>query len=107
MKAHGEELSLHPSSLSFMLSGVDHYYAEKQRVVIVGGNAEERKTYLQYFNTHWHPNLTLMANTGDVDEFTKKLPQIDGKTTIYLCQGVTCKPPVTSLAELKKILSNK
>ncbi|MFT5905260.1 MAG: hypothetical protein ACI9E1_000855, partial [Cryomorphaceae bacterium] len=97
MKAHGEELSLHPSSLSYMLSGIDHYYAEKQRVVIVGDNAEERKTYLQYFNTHWHPNITLMSNAGDVDKFTKNLPQVDGETTIYLCEGVTCKPPVTSL----------
>jgi uncharacterized protein YyaL (SSP411 family) len=106
MKAHGEELSLHPSSLSYMLIGIDHYYAEKQRVVIAGGNAEDQNTYLQYFNTQWHPNLTLMSNIGDVDDFTKNLPQVDGKTTIYLCEGVTCKPPVTSLEGLKKIMES-
>lgn len=106
MKAHGKELSLHPSSLSYMLSGIDHYYADKQRVVIAGGNAEELNTYLQYFNTQWHPNLTLMSNAGAVDKFTKNLPQVDGETTIYLCEGVTCKPPVTSLEDLKKIMES-
>ena len=62
--------------------------------------------YIQYLHRNWHPNLTIMENRGGVDDFTRKLSKIGGKATVYLCEGVTCKPPVQSLEELKKIISN-
>ena len=107
MKAHGAELSQRPEALSYMLHGIDQYYGEKQRIVIVGNNEAEREAYLDFLYTNWLPNLTVMENDGEVDKFTKNLSEIDGKTTIYLCEGATCKPPITDLDELKKVISNK
>lgn len=107
MRAHGVELSQYPSSLSYMMRGVDHYYADKKRLVIVGEDEEDKNVFLHYINAQWLPHLTLMGNAGDVDVFTKALPKMESKTTIYLCQGATCKPPVTSLDTLKKLIFNK
>jgi uncharacterized protein YyaL (SSP411 family) len=44
-------------------------------------------------------NLQLLAS-----ELLSGKKAIDGRPTAYVCQDFTCSPPVTSPAELKKLL---
>jgi uncharacterized protein YyaL (SSP411 family) len=58
--------------------------------------------------TRFRPNVVLaVAAPGDADDSIPLLrdrPQIDGKTTAYVCQRFACKLPVTERAQLEQQL---
>ena len=104
-KAHGQDLSHYPTSLTFMLVGLDYHYGKKQRLVLVSGE-DGLKEFIGSVNQTWMPNLTVLGSSGKVDDFTKSLKAIDGKITAYFCEGEACKAPVNDIEEFKKLLKD-
>eukprot|EP00112_Aurelia_sp_Birch-Aquarium-sp1_P004117 Seg14677.1 transcript_id=Seg14677.1/GoldUCD/mRNA.D3Y31 product="Spermatogenesis-associated protein 20" protein_id=Seg14677.1/GoldUCD/D3Y31 len=103
LKAHGEDLSHYPTSLTFMLIGVVDHYAEKQRIVIVQGE-DKIDAFIHAVHQQWLPNLTVLGNKGNVDAFPKTLKAIDGKATAYFCEGEACQAPINDVKILEKML---
>jgi len=107
LKAYANELLQYPSSLTQMLSGLDFYYAPKQRVVIATKSPDDAKSLLKAVASIWLPNLTVIGNHGPVDKFNLTLSPVDGKPAAYFCQGKSCKLPVTTPEDLQKLLEGK
>jgi hypothetical protein len=49
--------------------------------------------------------LATETETKDHPELVESRPAQDGQTTVYVCQGFTCKQPVTSTEALERVLA--
>jgi len=104
MKSYGNDLSKYPTSLTYMLSGLDYYHSRKQRLVIVADAQEGVIKSRNSLSNLWLPNITYMSNQGKVDPFNLTLKPLGNKSTYYYCEGKTCKPPINSAKELIDLL---
>lgn len=76
---------------------------EMYQVAIVGDNFEEKRKEL---DKTFYPNAILMGGNNEGNGIVPLLKNknIDGQTTIYVCQNKLCKLPVTTVEEAKKLL---
>ena len=100
-KAHGEHLVRAPTSLTSMLQALDLYHSRMQRLVLAVGSNGDAGFHAEIADGY-RPNLTTMGNVGLVDDFEKGLKTQGEKTTAYLCEGESCKAPVTDAKSLWK-----
>ena len=71
-------------------------------VAILGDDFEVRR---KEFNKHYLPNVFLSGGKNEGRLFLLEGKEIEGQTTIYVCQDKACKLPVTDVEEaLKQIV---
>ena len=63
---------------------------------------------IQTLRSEYRPNVVVAASSSSKKENTPALlhdrNMIDGKATVYVCEGFVCKMPVTAIADLIKQL---
>ena len=108
--------SLHhyPSALPQMLVALDFSLTNPKQVIIAGkADATDTRELLEETRRHYLPNtVVLLADGGEGQKFLagkleemKEMKPIDGKAAAYVCENFTCKAPVTSAEELRKLLA--
>ncbi len=82
-------------------------------MVIAGKpDAPETRDLVGETRRHYLPNtLVLLADGGEGQKYLagkleemKAMQPIDGRAAAYVCENFTCKAPVTSVEELRKLL---
>lgn len=96
----------YPTSFGRWLSAADFYLNQTKQIAILGDvNEKEARLILQEINEAYHPNTIVAASNTPVDINSPTLlldrPLINGKTTVYVCEGFVCKQPVTTFSEFK------
>ncbi|MFM8269538.1 MAG: hypothetical protein ACKN9V_05050, partial [Pseudomonadota bacterium] len=66
----------------------------KELVLVPGKDEDSEKEFLAFIRGNFYPNVVTHLKTDPKNE----LP------TAYICEQQSCKPPITSLSELKKAL---
>ena len=108
--AFSGELQRNFFPLSSLLNGQELLQAGQQ-MVIIGASGDPGTTALTDVLRHLSlPNRVLTTLSPDA-ELPPGHPAagkraVDGKATAYLCQGMTCSPPVTDPAALEAALSS-
>ncbi len=108
--AFSGELQRNFFPLSSLLNGQELLQAGQQ-MVIIGASGDPGTTALTDVLRHLSlPNRVLTTLSPDAElppghPAAGKLA-VDGKATAYLCQGMTCSPPVTDPAALEAALSS-
>ena len=96
-----------------MLVAIDFSLNKPRQIVIAGkSDAPETKALLAEVHRHFLPNKTLLlADRGDgqkylgeKNEALRAMSMVNGKPAAYVCENFTCKAPVTSPDELRKLL---
>ena len=97
-----------------MLVALD-FSLTKPRQIIIAGNPTRRipANCLRKRADIILPNtIVLLADGGEGQKFLaakleemKEMRPIDGKAAAYVCENFTCKAPVTSTEELRKLLT--
>ena len=80
--------------------------------MIVGDkDADDTTSLLRCVHSHFLPNKVIIVLDGEGDSLIReKHPQfstfekIEGKATAFVCENYTCQLPVTSVAELERLL---
>ena len=82
---------------------------------MIAGNpdAPETRDLLEETRRHYLPNtIVLLADGGEGQKYLagkleemKAMGPIYGKPAAYVCENFACKAPVTSVEELRKLLS--
>jgi len=110
MQAVGEIITKAPEGFLQLLLALDYFTDESKQLVIAVPSSsqehlEERNRWLQEIAKIYCPNkVVASAVMGNPED--QKVGLLQGKTcigdrvTAYLCQGHTCKAPVTSVEEL-------
>jgi uncharacterized protein YyaL (SSP411 family) len=81
-----------PASYLFALCALDFLHGPSLEITLNGGTVEERETILRRVAQRFLPNLVL-RNGG-----------ASGALEINVCAGRSCRPPLTDLAGLEKLL---
>jgi uncharacterized protein YyaL (SSP411 family) len=106
-------LNHYPSAMPQMLVALDLSLAKPRQIVIAGKpGATDTRDLLEEVRKHYLPQtIVLLADAGPGQKYlAEKLPELEtmrpigGKTAAYVCENFTCKAPVTSVEELRKLL---
>ncbi len=112
--AFSAALNHYPSAMPQMLVALDFSLTKAKQIVIAGKpDAPETRDLLAETRRHYLPNtIVLLADGGEGQKYLagkleemKAMEPIDGKPAAYVCENFTCKAPVTSVEELRKLLS--
>jgi uncharacterized protein YyaL (SSP411 family) len=110
LRSYYDAMVSQPFGFAHMLCALDQYLHPAKEIVIVGERSDARTTDLiKEIHSLYLPNkAVLIFAPGESLEKVSPLmvgkQQIDGRPTAYVCQNFTCSAPVTSWAELKRLL---
>ena len=110
LRSYYDAMVSQPFGFAHMLCALDQYLHPAQEIVIVGERSDARTTDLiKEIHSLYLPNKAVQVFApGESLEKVSPLmvgkQQIDGRPTAYVCQNFTCSAPVTSWAELKRLL---
>ena len=83
----------------------------KPRQAVIAGDPQEQATRLLVHSIlrDFHPNLVLYARdanalSGDAAQALAAMGPIQGRPTLYLCENFTCRAPVTSPEDARRLL---
>jgi uncharacterized protein YyaL (SSP411 family) len=112
--AFAGSLNHFPSAMPQMLVGLAYSLTKPKQIIIAGRpGAPETRDLLDEVHRHYLPNtIVLLADGGKAQKYLatkleeiKAMQPVDGKAAAYVCENFTCKAPVTSVEELRKLLS--
>ena len=106
-----------PSGSAQLLCELDFLLSTPKEIAIAGElNSEATKNVLHSIHSRFIPQKVvalLDAAAEETQETEVLIPllenkrQIDGETTVYVCENYACKAPTTDLAELESQLDSK
>ena len=113
IEAFSAALQHFPSALPQMLVALDFSLTKPRQIIIAGEpGAPDTRELLNEVHRHYLPNTIVLLADGGVGqnflagklEEMKGMKPVDGKAAAYLCENFSCKAPVTSPEELRKLL---
>ena len=113
VSAFAAALNHFPSAMPQMLVALDFSLRKPKQIIIAGAKEGlDTRDLLDEVHRQYLPNtIVLLADGSDgqnylsekLDEL-KTMGPVSGKAAAYVCENFTCKAPVTSVEELRKIL---
>ena len=106
-------LNHYASAMPEMLVALDRSLTKSKQIIIAGKTeANDTRELLEETRRHYLPNAIVLLADGEEGqkylagklEEMKAMQPVDGKATAYVCGNFSCKAPVTSVAELRKLL---
>jgi uncharacterized protein YyaL (SSP411 family) len=107
LSALAEPMAEHPTAFGRFLAVLERTLAEERELVLAGGNAVA--PFRNAIFARYEPFVTLAyaMDTGENKPWptlaNRPLPA-GGSAAAYLCQGMTCLPPVTTAGDLVALL---
>ncbi|HEY2801445.1 MAG TPA: thioredoxin domain-containing protein [Chthoniobacterales bacterium] len=102
-----------PGALPQLLVALDFSLTNPRQIVVAGAReADDTRALLTETHQHFLPNtIVLLADGADGQKYlgeklaeVREMRPVDEKAAAYVCENFTCKAPVTSPAELRKLL---
>ncbi len=112
--AFAAALDHYPSALPQMLVALDYSVTKPKQIVIAGERgAMDTRDLLDEVRKHYLPNTVILLADGAEGQkyLAQKLPELEtmkpvgGKAAAYVCENFTCKAPVASVEDLRKLLT--
>uniref|UniRef100_K1PXL6 Spermatogenesis-associated protein 20 n=1 Tax=Magallana gigas TaxID=29159 RepID=K1PXL6_MAGGI len=112
LKVFYERLTKIPIAIPEMVCGLILLQDTPKQIVLVGDpNSDDLTALKNCVAKHYLPNKITITCDGTSDKFMKakleflnSLTKKDGKATAYVCENYTCDLPVTSVADLERVL---
>lgn len=98
----------YPLAFSRWLGAADFNINQKTQIAIIGDPLiDDTKVFLSGINKKFRPNTIVAASMFPVPKGSPTLlvdrPMINGKTTVYVCEGFVCQHPVTTIKDFIKL----
>ncbi|RPH59542.1 MAG: thioredoxin domain-containing protein [Chloroflexi bacterium] len=99
----------YPTAFARWLIAADFALAQVKQLAILGDpGAAGTKEMIEAARETYRPHLVVAASPfpppADAPALLQDRPLVNGKPAAYVCEGFTCKTPVTTTEELKKLL---
>jgi uncharacterized protein len=92
-------LVTYASGFGRMLAAVDFAIGPSTEIALIGGTGE----FLSSYRKRYLPRTVIAAGQNDIALLRDRKPT-DGKPTAFVCENLSCKQPVTDVAEFEKLL---
>ncbi|SET98733.1 hypothetical protein SAMN05421676_11343 [Salinibacillus kushneri] len=105
-----EEIEHYASGSTYFLQSLLLSEYPTKEVVIIGNKRDEnREKLLSQLNQSFLPGVFVLVGEseeeiGKVAPFAKEYYQMEGKTTVYVCENFACKRPTTDIDEAIKTI---
>ncbi|MCX8192629.1 MAG: thioredoxin domain-containing protein [Nitrososphaeria archaeon] len=111
LKTFYNDISESPVDYTFMLQVLAAYFGMRREIVVVG-EIVDAKPFLDIIYQTYMPFRTIICvgswNREELEELSQVVVgkiELEERTTVYLCENYSCKKPVTTLEELKKLIT--
>ena len=111
LQSVAELMQKYPLGLSNWLCALDFYLSQAKDIIIVGSKDEAATLeLLETVCSKWLPDKVVIAYDPGAPspisdlKLLENRQMIAGKTTVYVCEGSSCKNPVSDVDSLKTIL---
>jgi hypothetical protein len=97
----------HPLGFARWLSAAENAQGNTKQVAVLGEAGEEMfERMLKVIRAEYRPGVVVAASTypphKDAPDLLQERALIDGKATVYVCEGFVCKQPTTDLEVVAK-----
>jgi uncharacterized protein YyaL (SSP411 family) len=80
-----------------------------KKIALIGdSNQEATQQMISEIRSGYNPHFVVVASSLPIDpqapDLLKERPLVEGKPTVYVCEGFVCRQPVTELPTLRKVL---
>jgi len=104
--------SRHPLAFAQWLIALDYALSHPKEIAIIGDpDAADTRTLLATCTSGYRPHQIVavgaLGREAELVPMLRDRAQIDGRATAYVCVDFTCYPPVTSAADLEKLLKGE
>ncbi|MBI2082608.1 MAG: thioredoxin domain-containing protein [Deltaproteobacteria bacterium] len=97
-------LSQYPAGHGQLLQALDYRLDRSKEIAVIGEKGDPRLDEIRrYLHQTFLPNAVYAMGDAGLPLLEGKT-MIDGKTTVYVCEGFTCKKPTTDLEEAKRLI---
>jgi len=93
----------YPYAMPEMMVGALWSLDAPSQIVFAGKNVMSLKTKV---NEHYLPRTVKIRSETAIASFAKSLHEAEGKPTAYVCKNFACELPVTTPAELSRVLND-
>ncbi len=104
----------YPTAFSRWLSAGDFSVSKTRQIALIGDPKEESAdmaVYLREIQQAYRPHTVVAASNLPIPQGSPALladrPKMEGKTTVYICEGFVCRQPLNTMSELKKQLDGE
>jgi len=113
LRAVSKKANQYPTSFGYWLRVADLAEKQNQQIALISESGPDTlQPFLEIINTRYRPHTITAAKY--LDEENKQplpglladRPAVDGKPTAYVCQGFSCKMPVTDPEAMRNQLDN-
>lgn len=113
LRSFWSEIETQPNQYSFMVQTIESLQSQDE-IVIVSPEASSKEAHsmLRLVRENYRPNKIVLGIWGSPEQKIFELaPMLKGKTvvrnsaTAYVCKNYVCKPPITDIDALAKMLS--
>jgi uncharacterized protein YyaL (SSP411 family) len=96
----GALLAQYPSGFGRLLEAIDfHLGPSKEIAVIIAG--KEGHSFITAYRKRFLPRTVIAAGETGTVALMRDRTAIDGKSTAYVCENMTCQRPVTDVEEFE------
>ena len=117
LRLYSHQMESAPSGSAQLLCELDFLLSTPKEIAIAGHlNSEVTKKVLHAIHSRFIPQrvMALLDETAEESQESEALvpllenkQQINGETTVYVCENYACKAPTTNLAELENQLDSR
>lgn len=114
LKAAKSFIEAFPPGACYHLIALQRYIDQKASLVVIA--LDEKRTHKEEIakkiGAHFCPHAFIVWKDSKDEKLNKLVPSIanqncnEGKTTVYICQGVHCKPPLTELEPILQAIES-
>jgi uncharacterized protein YyaL (SSP411 family) len=96
----------YPQSHMSMVNALEEFLTSVQ-IIVIRGTADDAERWASEVNVLYSPRRLVFAIPTDAPDLPSALAEkpAKGRTTAYLCTGMTCSEPLTDLAVLGRLVS--
>jgi len=112
--AFAGEVILHPSAHSFLMAALQFALGASREIVIAGTpDADDTVEMIRKIHSFYLPDTVTIFQPADnageqireLIPFIQEMKPLEGKATAYICENFACRPPVTDMDEIERVLS--
>jgi uncharacterized protein YyaL (SSP411 family) len=102
----GSHLAQYPSGFGRLLEAIDFYLGPSKEIAVIlagvaGASGNEGHSFITAYRKRFLPRTVIAAGETGTVALLRDRPAIDGKSTAYVCENMTCQRPVTDVVEFE------
>ncbi|MCX6149247.1 MAG: thioredoxin domain-containing protein [Ignavibacteriales bacterium] len=97
----------HPLSFSYVLNAAYFDFNKPKEIALICQNHLSQKKFIQDFYNEYYPFAIISSKIDSAESALELLngkELIEGKDAIYVCENFTCKEPISTFDEMKKLM---